>query len=164
MADVNKNIKNTQNGGFTLIELVLVILIIGIISIVSYPKFANTLQSMNLRVATDKLTDDLRYIYSFAVSNHRNTWFSIDVGSNTYSYGIYDTPPNSDPTVLTDPATHQPDIINLNNYNGVTITAETLGGGFDYNWWGTPSTGGQITLNGTRTIVIEAETGYVYEL
>ena len=164
MADVNKNIKNTQNGGFTLIELVLVILIIGIISIVSYPRFANTLQSMNLRVATDKLTDDLRYIYNFAVTNHQNTWFTIDVGNNTYSYGIYSTPPSSDPVVLTDPATHQPAIINLNEYNSVTITAETFGGGFNYDWWGTPSTGGQITLNGTRTIVIESETGYVYEL
>ena len=164
MLSTNKNNNTVRNDGFTLIELVIVILIIGIISIVSYPRFANTLQSMNLRVATDKLTDDLRYIYSFAVSNHRNTWFAIDVGSNTYSYGIYDTPPNSDPTVLTDPATHQPAIINLNNYNGVTITSETLAGGFYFDWWGTPSTGGKITLNFTRTIVIEAETGYVYEL
>ena len=163
MSDVNKNIKNSQSDGFTLIELVLVILIISIISIVSYPRFADTVQSMNLRVATDKLTDDLRYIYSFAVSNHRNTWFAIDVGSNTYSYGIYDTL-TIDPAVLTDPATHQPAIINLNNYNGVTITSETLAGGFYFDWWGTPSTGGEITLNFTRTIVIEAETGYVYEL
>ena len=163
MSDVNKNIKNTQSDGFTLIELVLVILIISIISIVSYPRFIDTVQSMNLRVATDKLTDDLRYIYSFAVSNHRNTWFAIDVGSNTYSYGIYDTL-TIDPAVLTDPATHQPAIINLNNYNGVAITSETLAGGFYFDWWGTPSIGGQITLNGTRTIVIEAETGYVYEL
>jgi prepilin-type N-terminal cleavage/methylation domain-containing protein len=158
------NIKNTRNDGFTLIELVIVMLIIGIISVVSYPRFTNTIQSMNLRVATDKLTDDLRYVYNYAVTNHQNTWFSINIGNNSYSYGVYNTPPSSDPVVLTDPATNQPAIINLNDYNSVTITAETLGGGFDYNWWGTPSTGGQITLNGTRTIVVESETGYVYEL
>ncbi|MBU0530028.1 hypothetical protein KKF86_09830, partial [bacterium] len=84
--------------------------------------------------------------------------------NNSYSYGVYITPPNSDPVVLTDPATNQPAIINLDDYNGVTITSETLGGGFDYNWWGIPSASGQIILNGTRIIVIEAETGYVYEL
>ncbi len=158
------NIKNTRNDGFTLIELVIVMLIIGIISVMSYPRFTNTVQSMNLRVATDKLADDLRYVYNYAVTNHRNTWFSINIGNNSYSYGVYNTQPSSDPVVLTDPATNQPAIINLDNYNGVTITAESLGGGFDYDWWGTPSSGGQITLNGTRTIVIEEETGYVYEL
>ena len=164
MATINKNITTKRNDGFTLIELILVILIISIISIVSYPKFANTVQSMNLRVATDKLTDDLRYVYNYAVTNHQNTWFTVNVASNSYSYGIYNTPPSSDPAVLTDPATNQPAIINLDDYNGVAITAETLGGGFDYDWWGTPSTGGQITLNGTRVIVVEEETGYVYEL
>ncbi len=156
--------KNVHNDGFTLIELIIVILIISIISIVSYPRFANTVQSMNLRTASDKLKDDLRYMYNFAVTNHVNTWFTIDMGNNTYSYGVYSTPPSSDPVVLTDPATNQPAIIDLDQYNGVAITSETLGGGFDYNWWGTPSNSGQIVLNNTVTIIIEPETGYIYEL
>ncbi len=160
----NIHIKNTQNNGFTLIEVIIVIMIIGIISIVAFPRFANTVDSMNLRVASDKLKDDLRYINNFAVTNHINTWFTVDVANNTYSYGIYSTPPSSNPVTLTDPATNQPAIIDLDQLNGVAITSETLGGGFDYNWWGTPTTGGQIVLNGTVTIVIEEETGYVYEL
>ena len=164
MSAINRNIRTIQNDGFSLIELVLIILIIGIISIVSYPRFTNTVQSVNLRVATDKLKDDLRYIYNFAVTNHENTWFTVNVSNNNYSYGIYNTPPNSDPAVLTDPATNQPAIINLDDYKNVTITSETLGGEIVYDWWGTPSTGGEIILNGTKTIVIEAETGYVYEL
>ena len=158
------HIRHAQKNGFTLIELIIVILIISIISIVSFPRFANTVDSMNLRVASDKLKDDLRYINNFAVTNHVNTWFTVDVANNTYSYGIYSTPPSSNPVTLTDPATNQPAIIDLDQFNGVAITSETLGGGFDYNWWGTPTTGGQIVLNGTITIVIEGETGYVYEL
>jgi len=160
----NIHIKNSKNDGFTLIELIIVILIISIISIVSFPRFANTVDSMNLRVASDKLKDDLRYINNFAVTNHVNTWFTVDVANNSYSYGIYSTPPSSNPVTLTDPATNQPAIIDLDQFNGVAITSETLGGGFDYDWWGTPTTGGQIILNGTITIVIEGETGYVYEL
>jgi len=159
-----KKTENLKSDGFTLIELVIVILIIGIISIISYPKFANTVQSMNLRVAIEKLADDLRYVYNYSVTNHRNAWFSVDIGNNSYSYGIYNTPPTSDPVVLNDPSSNQPAIINLNEYNNVTITSETMEERFYFDWWGTPSTGGQITLNSTRTIVVESETGYVYEL
>jgi len=161
---MNRNIKNAQSDGFTFIELIIIIVIISIISIVTYPRITATVQSMNLKVATDKLMDDLRYIYNYSITNHQTTWFTVNITGNGYSYGIYNTPPNSDPVLLTDPSTGQPANINLNDYNNVSITAETVGGGFEYDWWGTPSTGGQITLNGTRTIVIETETGYIYEL
>jgi hypothetical protein len=113
--------------------------------------------------AAGKLKDDIHYIHNFAVTNHRNTWFTIDINSNSYSYGIYATPPSSDPVELTDPATNQPAIIHLDDYNSV-ITSETLGGGFDYDWWGTPTNSGQIVLNDIKIIIIEAESGYVYEL
>ena len=156
--------KRDKNRGFTLIEYIVVIFIIGIVAVSILPKFGNIVDNANLMSAAGKLKDDLHYIHNFAVTNHRNTWFAIDINSNSYSYGIYATPPSSDPVELTDPATNQPAIINLNNYNNVTITSETLGGGFDYNWWGTPANSGQIVLNGTKTIVIEAESGYIYEL
>ena len=160
-----KNIyKGYVNRGFTLVEVVVIIVIIGFLIATALPNFRNTVDSVNLMSATGKLADDLQYLHNFAVTNHRNTWFNIDISSNSYSYGIYATPPSSDPVELTDPSTNQPAIINLDEYNGVTITSETLGGGFDYNWWGTPTNSGQIVLNGTRTIVIEAESGYVYEL
>ena len=164
MSAINKNIRNMRNDGFSLIELIVIIMIISIIAIISYPRFTNTVQSVNLRIATDKLKDDLRYVYNFAITNHENTWFTIDIGSNSYTYGIYNTPPNSDPTLLTDPATNKPALIKLDQYKDVIITSETLGGTMSYDWWGTPTNSGQITLNSTNTIVIEAETGYIFEL
>ena len=155
--------KRDKNHGFTLIEVVVVMAIIVILAVAVLPNFKNTLDSANLMSAAGKLKDDLHYIHNYAVTHHRSTWFTVDINSNSYSYGIYATPPSSDPVELTDPATGQPAIINLDDYNSV-ITSETLGGGFDYDWWGTPSNSGQIELNGTKTIVIEVETGYVYEL
>ena len=155
--------KRGNNRGVTLIEVVVVMFIIGIFAAAVLPHFRNTLDSANLMSAAGKLKDDLHYIHNFAVTNHRSTWFTVDVNSNSYSYGIYSTPPSSDPVELTDPATGQPAIIHLDDYHSV-ITSETLGGGFDYSWWGTPSNSGQIVLNGTKTIVIEAESGYIYEL
>ncbi|MFC1784139.1 Tfp pilus assembly protein FimT/FimU [Candidatus Neomarinimicrobiota bacterium] len=155
--------KKGNNRGVTLIEVVVVLFIIGIFVAAVLPKFRNTLDNANLMSAAGKLKDDLHYIHNFAVTHHRSTWFTVDINSNSYSYGIYSTPPNSDPVELTDPATGQPAIIHLDDYNSI-ITSETLGGGFDYSWWGTPSNSGQIVLNGTKTIVIEAESGYIYEL
>ncbi len=153
-----------RSDGFTLIELIVIITIIGILSFIGIPRFQNTIGSINLKVASNKLMDDLRYVRNFAVNNHRNTWFNIDTGSNSYSYGIYATAPLSDPQTLIDPSTDQPAIIDLDDYNSVSITSETLGGGFYYNWLGTPSIGGQVVLNNTITIVVEEETGYIYEL
>jgi Tfp pilus assembly protein PilE len=155
--------KSDKNRGFTLIGVVVIILIIGILVATVLPYFRNTVDSVNLMSAAGKLKDDIHYIHNFAVTNHRNTWFTIDINSNSYSYGIYATPPSSDPVELTDPATNQPAIIHLDDYNSV-ITSETLGGGFDYDWWGTPTNSGQIVLNDIKIIIIEAESGYVYEL
>ena len=155
--------KRGNNRGVALIEIVVVMFIIGILVAAVLPNFRNTMASANLMSAAGKLKDDLHYIHNFAVTHHRNTWFTVDINSNSYSYGIYATPPSSNPVELTDPATNQPAIINMDDYNSI-ITSETLGGGFDYSWWGTPSNSGQIVLNGTKTIVIEAESGYIYEL
>ena len=163
MSAINKNIRNMRNDGFSIIELIIIILIISIISVVSYPRFKSTVQSINLRVATDKLKDDLRYVYNFAVTNHDSAWFTIDVGSNSYVYGTYDDSTFSK-VLLTDPATNRPALIKLDQYKNVTITSETIGGTLVFDWWGTPSTDGQIILNGTNTVVIEAGTGYIFEL
>ena len=159
----NYYIRHIDNG-FTLIEVVVIIVILGIVAITIVPNFGNIIDSANLRSAAGKLKDDLHYLHNFAVTNHRNTWFRIDISLNSYSYGIYATPPSSDPVELTDPSSGQPAIIYLSDFNNVTITSETLSGGFDYNWWGTPTNSGQIVLNDTKTIVIEAESGYIYEL
>jgi prepilin-type N-terminal cleavage/methylation domain-containing protein len=154
--------KRDNNRGFTLIEVVIVMAILGILAVAILPNFRNTLASANLRSAAGKLKDDLHYIHNFAVTHHRSTWFTIN--SNSYSYGIYSEPPSSgDRVPLTDPATGQPAIIYWEDYIISVITSPTLGGGFDYDWWGTPSNSGQIELNGTKAIVIKAETGYVYE-
>jgi Tfp pilus assembly protein FimT len=153
-----------RSEGFTLVEVTITIALLIILSIAAIASFQNTNDSINLRVAGHKMLDDLRYVRSFAVSNHCNAWFSVDIGNNSYSYGFYATPPLSNPQPLTDPATNQPAVIDLDDYNNVSITSETLSGGFIYNWLGTPSGSGQIVLNNSMTIIVEAETGYVYEL
>lgn len=152
-----------ENKGFTLLELVVTIAITGIISVIVLPNIGNTVTDVNLELVTGKLMDDIRYTQNFAVTNHCNTWFTVNVDSNYYSYGFYATSPNIDPQLLTDPATNRPAIINLYNYNNISLTSETLNGGIDFNWFGFPTNGGQIVINNAKFVNIENETGYVYK-
>ena len=151
-----------KNNGFALLELMLIIAITGAISLIVLPKIANTLHNINLNIVTGKLMDDIRYVQNFAITNHRHTWVTIDPISNSYRYGIYNTPPNADPQILIDPSTNQLAIINLDDYSGVSITSESVNGGFDFDWFGKPTNGGQIVLYGTIIVNLEDETGYVY--
>ncbi|MEE9571552.1 MAG: prepilin-type N-terminal cleavage/methylation domain-containing protein [Candidatus Neomarinimicrobiota bacterium] len=152
-----------KNNGFTLLELIVVIATTGIISLIVLPNIGNTFNNVNLKLVTGKLMDDIRYVQNYAITNHRITWVTIDTDANSYSYGIYNTPPNADPQILIDPSTNQPAIIDLDAYSGITITSESLNGGFDFDWFGKPTNSGQIVLNNAKIVTIEDETGYVYE-
>ena len=152
-----------KNNGFTLLELIVIIAITGIISLIALPNIENTLNNVNLKIVTGKLLDDIRYVQNYAITNHRITWVTIDVDSNSYSYGIYGTPPNSDPQLLIDLSTNQLATIDLDDYSGISITSESLNGGFDFDWFGTPTNSGQIVLNNTTIVNIEDETGCVYK-
>ncbi len=148
---VNKIFKS--NKGWTLIELVIVIIIIGVLAVTMIPQFRGALNAIQLRTAKEKLIDDLYYAQHYAIANHRTVWFNAPTGY-VYSYGIYDPTP----VELTDLSTGSPAIINLTN---VLITN---GGFFEFDWWGTPISGGgdDIFLNGSETITITSETGFIY--
>jgi len=150
-----------NNYGFTFIELVLVITITVVTSMIVVPQFGLTLNSVHSEVATNKLMDDIRYTQNFAVTNHCNTWFSVDLANNSYSYGFYATPPSSDPQLITDPATNGTSVVSLDVYPNIQITNETLSGNLNFDWFGHPSAGATITLNSSINISISSETGYV---
>ena len=153
-----------MNFGFTLIEVVLVISIIAILSSMFIPKFMETVEATRLRAAGDKIIDDIRYIQNSAVTFHDTTWFVVDTTNNRY--GIYVGPDTANRAFLWDPSTNKANWINLyDDYVGVEITSVNFNGNdqFFFDWWGTPNTGGSVVLSGSRTIVIEPGTGFVYE-
>ncbi len=144
-------------------ELIIVIAITGAVSVVVLPKFGTTIDSLNETVVCNKLMDDIRYVQNYAITNHTNTWVTIDTLNNSYSYGYYATSPSLDPLLIMDPSTNQPSIVLLDNYADVQLTNETFGGGFDFDWFGSPSNGGRIVINNSSNINVENETGYVFQ-
>ncbi len=150
--------------GFTVVEMITVMAIIGILSAIMIPKYVETVQSMRLMNAGDKITDDIRLIYNQSIVEHDTTWFVADVANN--NYGIYKGPTPGTRTLILDPSTNQQSVINISEaFPGVTMTNVNFGGNteFMYDWWGTPSSGGVIELNNSLTITVVPETGYVYE-
>jgi prepilin-type N-terminal cleavage/methylation domain-containing protein len=148
---INKIFKS--NKGWTLIELVIVIIIIGVLAVTMIPQFRGALNAIRLRTAKEKLIDDLYYAQHYAITNHRTVWFNAPTG-NVYSYGIYDPE-----VVLTDLSTGDSAIIYLTS--NVSIST---GGFFEFDWWGIPVPGGgnDIILNGSETITITSETGFIH--
>ena len=153
-----------RSGGFTLIEIIIVIVLLGIITIVAVPQMINTLKTKRLYDAIEKLSDDLNYCRDYAISQHTNTWVEFNVGLNQYRLLYGNSWASS--TGLIDPARNTTAWFTINlDFIGVSLQSVSFTNGrISFNWWGTPSEGGNVVLtNGTNThtIVVNAETGYV---
>jgi Tfp pilus assembly protein FimT len=136
----------------------------GILSAIAVPKVGGLITNLRIKAAGDKLLDDIRYIYNYAVSQRDTTWLVVDMANN--SYGLYSGPSAAQRVLIVDPTTNQPGIIDLDErFPGVVISSVNFGGSQEvfFDWWGTPSSGGQLVLNNNKTITVAPGTGYVYE-
>jgi len=149
---------------FTLVELILVLSILGILSAVIIPKIGGRFEDVRVDLLTDRMHAELEYVRQYAITNHDTTWFVVNEAGN--EYGIYVGPSAGTRVLLADPHTGTAAVVDIDSeYDGVSITASDFGGSDEvsFNWWGVPSSGGSITLNGTRTLTLVAETGTIYE-
>lgn len=150
--------------GYSLIELILIISIIGILVSMAIPRVGNIMEGVNEKAVSDRLIQDFNLVRSMAVSQHDTTWLIVDQAQNQYGLWIG---PSGSRVLIPDPNTGESIVLDLDSaYSGVQITSASFGGSSEvsFNWWGTPSSGGTIVLNGgSRTITLTAETGLVYE-
>jgi len=150
-----------KEGGFTLLESTLIIILISIIAAFAYPKFS-AISSIRLNTALDRLKSDVYYAQELSTTTRKNCGiYIINVGS----YRIYKN--GNTATPATNPATFSKYEITLDP--SVTIATTAIGSKIEFNNFGVPYDGNgvltaekQIILNGTKTLKITPQTGWVH--
>ncbi len=147
--------------GFTIVELIAVLVIAGIVAAISAPRFVGA-DAFEARGSYGTLVSALRYAQKTAVAQRRIVYANINTASRTVCLGYTS---NCSSAVI-DPATQAAYSKTLSN--NVTITASTTPIGFDGLGRPVPNATATFTIQNaivpsesTRTITVEAETGYV---
>ncbi len=148
--------------GFTIIELVAVMVIAGIIASIAAPRFIGV-DAFDARGSYGTLVSALRYAQKTAIAQRRNVYANVNASTHTLCLGYAS---NCSSAVI-DPATQTAYSKTLSN--NVIITASTTPIGFDGLGRPVPNAVATFTIQNavvpsesTRTITVEAETGYVH--
>lgn len=165
-----------QNGGFTLVEILVVVVIIGLAMWAAVPMFSGAAQ-MQLQSAANMLAADLEFAKSLAISRQQK--YGLDFHPGTDSYDVIHIDEANNVQIVMHPVKIGfPYTISYRDdtrLNKVDLSAASFDGTsqvfFDY--LGSPHNGnvtnndlnsGSITLEGggiTMTVIIEPVTGYI---
>jgi len=148
--------------GFTLVELVMVIVMLGILSATALPKFFEK-NTFTERAFFDDTLNAVRYAQKLAVATGCSVKVSISSDSYTLmrqgdasssscpggtSYSLAVSHPGTGATTYT------------GSESGITLSSSVPS--FIFNSLGSVSSNATLTVNGSRTISVIAETGFVY--
>jgi Tfp pilus assembly protein FimT len=154
-------IHHSSNRGFTLIEIVAIVIITAILAIVVLPNIFSGYSSVKVSTALGQVADDIRYCREEAEATRDTCWISFDVANNRYT--LYRHYPSG--TLLTNPVTQENFQVQLGqgSLDGLTLSAVSFtapaSNHLAFTPFGAPVGGGSITLNGSRVITVEPETG-----
>jgi MSHA pilin protein MshC len=155
-----------NQGGFTLIELIMVIVIVGILAIAVAPRFLGV-DVFKSRGFADQVQATLRYAQKEAIAQHRNVCVAMTASD------IALTIANANPSVATSPCNTNLVLPGQSSNKistpsaSITLSAAT----FNFDALGKPwdvlgvtpsSVKKSIAISGANNIFVEAETGYVH--
>lgn len=156
-----------QESGFTIVELVAVMVITGIIAAIAAPRFIG-LDAFDARGSYSTLVSALRYAQKTAIAQRTTVCANVDVTTRiiTLTYRSSTNCSLASTGTVIDPATQAAysKTLSIN----VTITAPVSTIGFDGLGRPVPNTtatfvvaNAVVPTESIRTIIVEADTGYV---
>ena len=143
--------------GFTMVELVSVIVIAGILAALVGPRFF-TASTFASRGFADAAAGFLRYAQKLAIARHASV--TVQIAGDGLSLCASAGKPCADANPWPGPQGDTP--YRADVPSGVTLAGSAASVGFDDQ--GRPSGGVTLSITGdtTRTLTVEAETGYVH--
>lgn len=158
---MQRELEFRQAQGFTIVELVAVMVITGIIAAIAAPRFIGV-DAFDARGSYGTLTSALRYAQKTAIAQRRNVYVNMNSSTRVVCLGYTS---NCSSAVI-DPATQAAYSKTLSS--NVSIASSTTPLGFDGLGRPVPNATATFTINNavvpsesTRTISVEADTGYV---
>jgi MSHA pilin protein MshC len=148
-----------NQSGFTLVELVVILILVGILSAVAIPRLVG-IGSHDTRGFYDRVASGLRYAQKQAIAKRRNVCATFSATSVTFSFAAAAGAGQPCDTNLAGPAGQSPYTLAPQG-SGITFTPTPTN--FSFDALGRPSIGQTISItgDGTRTLSVEPETGYV---
>ena len=142
--------------GFTLIELIMVMVIAGVLAVVAVPRMFNATEFQS-RGLSDQVQASLRYAQKIAIAQHRFVCATFTANSLSLTIGSANTC-GAPIASLTSNGNYV-----LNAPSSISFAATPTA--FSFDALGQPSTAATVNVTGdvTRTIIVEAETGYVHQ-
>ncbi|MGH8686108.1 MAG: pilus assembly FimT family protein [Burkholderiales bacterium] len=143
---------SARQQGYSLMELVLVIVVLAILAAIAIPQF--DLRTANAAWYHEQVRSGVRYAQRAAVAQRRCVFVTVSGTQVALFYG------DASCVITATPLTQ---LANGQNYvlpvpSGVSVSAAP--GTFGFNGLGQPSSAATVTV-GSRTITVNAETGYV---
>jgi len=142
--------KADRSAGFTTIELVVVIILLGILAAFAVPHFVD-LNDFRTRTAYDEVAGAVRYAQKLAVASGCNVQFAVSGNS----YFLRQPSPDCTSASYADISGHPV------SGNIVAVGLSSSPTSFVFDPMGRCSSAATITVGGTETITVIAETGYV---
>jgi MSHA pilin protein MshC len=148
--------------GFTLIELIMVVVLLGVLSVTALPKFFEKSTFAEHAFFTDTL-NAIRYAQKLAVATGCSV--QVSISSNSYTLNRQGLSSSSSCPGGTTYSLSVPHPATNSSYysgseSGVTLTSTMSS--FVFKALGTVSADVTLTVAGSKTIQVIAETGFIY--
>ncbi len=159
--------------GFSLIELIAVLIITAVLSVAAGP-ILSSVDDNRQALAANALRRDLAYARQVAIATGTRAWVVFDAVGQTYE--LYqedpDNPGRANRALMRDPAIGEDFQVAMDSGAQLaSVSIEGDGAEIGFTYLGQPllqdetdmTQNAQITLTGSRTIVVTGVTGHVYQ-
>lgn len=151
-----------SNGGFSLVELIVVLILVGILAVVAIPKLVGVSAYHTLGFY-DRVASGIRFAQKQAIAKRRNVCLTFTANSVTFRFASAAGAAAPCDTDLAGPDGASPYVLAPDPRGVGAVLFAPTPTNFQFDALGRPTVAQTITVtgDGSKTLSVEPETGYV---